>query len=896
MKSPATVTLFVIILSVWVSLSGFAQSRRIDGTLTTDDGSPVPFASVMVINQAQHILAFKATDSRGNFSLTWQDTVHTGELRLEINHLGYKKVSIPLVPGQQRYDIRMEEQPIDLAEVEVKSRPVINLRGDTLSYDVATFTKAEDRSIGDILKRLPGVEVEENGQIKYNGKPISNFYVDGDDLLNDKYAIGTQTIPHAMVKDVEIMQNHQPLKVLQGKAISEEVALNLKIRDEARLQLTGQAKPGGGLPEQYDGELNTVLFNKKYKMLNVAKANNVGTDLSADLTGFSQADRLSRLGNSHPSELLTSRTVGNPSLPTNRYYFNNSGSLNANNLANLKNGLQLKSNVGLMIDNREMDYYSTHTLFLPNDTIQYSEIQQSGQQPFLINVSLNAQVNKEAYYFHDALKIDYSGEKGISSLLSNGADVSQQLRSRVHDFSNYLEYIPALGNQNILTFNWYLNHFNRPQTLDIKPGILADVLNEGEPFDAVYQHTETPTWFNTVSIGYRIPEGKIMQHYQLSALNEWKQLYSELRLAQPGGQVTHAENSDNLLHWERHNAQFSAAYELNTNRWEALLSLPLTWQYVGYDDAHFNLSETDRQLLFNPLFRLKYLTTPEDYLAISYSYNNQVGSINDLYRGVILTNYRTLRTNEGPLQEKRTHSAGLSYHFQRTISMLFMNAGINFSRSRYNTIASNRVQNDVVTTALLPFDNLVNTFSANAGISKYIFALGATAALNGTWNTTRFEQLMNDELLPYRNLSFSITPSIEARLWDQISLGYEGTGRWTASKLIPGKTGIRTPDRRITQYDQSVNLLYSPFTNTFLRLSGRHQYTRQPGMADIRYFFADASARYKIDKWDTDIELSVTNLANIRSYETYSLSANESSYSRYNLRGRMALVKLTFNL
>src|SRR5690606_23559478 len=232
----------------------------------------------------------------------------------------------------------------------------------------------------------------------------------------------------------------------------------------------------------------------------------------------------------------------------------------------------------------------------------------------------------------------------------------------------------------------------------------------------------------------------------------------------------------------------------------------------------------------------------------------------------------------------------------RTISMLFMNAGINFSRSRYNTIASNRVQNDVVTTALLPFDNLVNTFSANSGISKYIFALGATAALNGTWNTTRFEQLMNDELLPYRNLSFSITPSIEARLWDQISLGYEGTGRWTASKLIPGKTGIRTPDRRITQYDQSVNLLYSPFTNTFLRLSGRHQYTRQPGMADIRYFFADAGARYKIDKWDTDIELSVTNLANIRSYETYSLSANESSYSRYNLRGRMALVKLTFNL
>src|SRR5690606_14941166 len=317
----------------------------------------------------QHVLAFKASDGQGAFSLAWRDTVDFGELRLEINHLGYKKVSIPLSIHQNRYEIRMEEKPIDLTEVEVKSRPKINLRGDTLSYNVASFTKPEDRTIGDVLKRMPGMEVEENGQIKYNGKAISNFYVDGDDLLDDKYAIGTKTIPHAMVKDVEIMQNHQPLKVLQGKALSENVALNLKIKDEAKLELTGQAKPGGGLPGQYDGELNTILFNKKYKMLDVAKANNVGTDLATDFIAFNRAGRLSNLGNSQPAELLSSGTVSNPSLPTSRYYFNNSGALNANNLVNLKSGLQLKSNIGLLLDNNNMNYYSSNDLYLANDTI-----------------------------------------------------------------------------------------------------------------------------------------------------------------------------------------------------------------------------------------------------------------------------------------------------------------------------------------------------------------------------------------------------------------------------------------------------------------------------------------------------------------------------------------------
>src|SRR5690606_34038748 len=135
-----------------------------------------------------------------------------------------------------------------------------------------------------------------------------------------------------------------------------------------------------------------------------------------------------------------------------------------------------------------------------------------------------------------------------------------------------------------------------------------------------------------------------------------------------------------------------------------------------------------------------------------------------------------------------------------------------------------------------------------------------------------------------------ITPSIEARLWDRISVSYEGTGSWTASQLIATGTAMRVPERRIQRYDQSMSLLYSPFRNTFLRLSGRHQYTSQAQSEAIRYLFADANIRYKLNKWNTDIELNITNLANVTKYETYSVSANQFGYSRYDLRGRMAVL------
>jgi len=886
----------LVFLSVW-SMVAFSQTKQIQGTLKTADGEPVSYASVTAKSTHQRVLGFKTSDSDGNFTLSWRDTADISGIRIEVNHIGYKKISIPLSADKNHYDVIMEEQPIDLSEVEVKSRPKISLKGDTLSYDVASFTKPEDRTIGEVLKRMPGIEVEENGQIKYNGKAISNFYVDGDDLLDDKYAIGTKTIPHAMVKDVEVMQNHQPLRVLQGKTLSENVALNLRISDEAKLRLTGQAKPGGGLPGQYDGELNTMLFNKKYKMLNVGKANNVGTDLVTDFTAFNQAGRLSNMGNSRPSELLSSGTVGNPALPTSRYYFNNSGSLNTNNLVNLKNGLQLKSNIGLMLDHNDMNYYSAVNVYLADDTIQYTEIQQIDRSPYLVDVSLNAQANKETHYLNNTLKIGYSGEKGTSSLASNAMDMAQHLSNRILDFSNTLEYMSALRNQNILSFNWYFNHFNRPQTLDIQPGINADVLNRGEPFDAVYQYTETPTWFNTLSAGYRIPRGLIMQYYRLSTLNEWQQLHSQLHLTQTTGeQLPYAGSPANNLHWQRHNAQLNATYQLKDGKWETMLSLPFTWQRITYEDVGFALDEQNERLLFNPSFRAKYSTTPEDYISLNYAYTNHMGNINSIYRGAILANYRSLNANDATLEERRTHNMGLNYNFQRNISMLFLNAGINYTHAKSNTIASNVVTDNIINTVLVPYENTISTFSLNAGVSKYVFALGATAALKGSWSTSRVNQLLNGELLPYNHITASIAPSVEARLWDRISLSYEGTGSWTTSRLVAGERAVRMPDRHIQRYDQSLNLMYSPFRNTFLRLNGRHQYTRQAQLEDIRYFFIDANIRYNLNKWNTDLELNITNLGNITEYETYSLSANQFGYSRYDLRGRMAVLKLTFTL
>lgn len=888
--------LILLFLTVCVHFS-YAQQQSIEGTLKTQSGKSVPFASVMIKNTQNKIIAFKSSDAEGRFGLLIPATQNLSGLSLEINHLGFKKISEALKEGQNRYEIRMEEQSIDLADVQVKSRPRLTSIGDTLSYDVGSFAKNEDRSIEDVIKRMPGMEVNEDGKIKFNGQDISNLYIDGDDLLDNKYAIGTKTIPYAMVQGVEVLQNHQPLKVLKNKSISDKIAVNLVIKEEAKLKLTGQAKLGAGLPNQYDGEVNTILFNKKYKTLNVLKGNNIGNDLSSDFTGFNFASSLSGMGNSRPASLLSSGTAGNPNLPKNRYFLNNSGSLNANNLVNHKSGLQVKSNVKLLLDRNEMVYNSLSEYYSGEDTICYHERQDLENHPFISDLSFNAQVNKDTYYFNNALKFTYSKETSHSALLSNEVDMSQKLQNRVRDFSNTLDYVPELKNKNIISLNWYLNYYNQPQSLSIQPGINADIFNDGNAFQSLNQFAETPTWFNKASLGYRLTRGIIKQNYRIGILNEFQQLNSQLRVKQlDGSENGYRASADNHLHWNRNQVFVDGSYEYKKGGLEAVLSIPLTLQRIAYKDDDLALRENKNQWLVNPALRLKQMTGMEDYLSFNYSYTNRTGNINSVFRGAVLSNYRSLRANDAQLEEQNSHTLGLNYNYRRSITLFFMNAGLSYNRASANTISSNRVDNDISQTISLSMVNNVNSFSANAGISKYIFSLGATADLKASWSSTRFNQLFNGELLPFNNLSFVLNPSIEARLWNRISMTYAGNASWMTSRQVREEADSVFPDRHIQNLDQSLGFSYSPFRSAFIRLNGKHQYSRQPQSQTVNYFFVDANARYKINRWRTDIELDLSNLANITTYDTYSLSANRFVFNQYQLRGRMAVLKMVFQL
>lgn len=885
---------FLQVLSLLIIAHGLsAQSVKITGLLTGPDGKAITQASVLLKN-AESVIAFAISTETGTYTIKVQDSAGLSKLHLEIHSLGFRDKIVTLENGKLSYDMKLETDPQVLKELIVKNRPVIESKGDTLSYDVASFSRPEDRSIGEVMSHMPGITVDENGQISFNGKAISNLYIHGDDLMDGRYGLATRAITKDIIKSVDVMKNFQPVKVLKDRVLTDNVAINLVLKDENSLKLSGQAMLGGGLPQQYDLSVNPMLLNKRIKMLNSVKANNSGQDYLGDFMKYGSSDYLANLGNTRPAALISAGTAGNPDLPKRNYNLNRTGLINANNLYNLKTGLQVRSNIQLYADRNRFNYLSRVEQYLEADTIRYLEEQMARRGPSSLTASFSANLNKPTFYFSNTFRVNVSAESNSSWIRRNNDIFNQRLEQRIRDLSNDLAWTPLLKNRNIIDLHWYLDYYNAPQQLGIDTGLHAAILNNGNPFRAIQQFAETPTFFSHASASYRLTKGKIRQNYLAGVLNERQNLSSKLLLDQFNGAANfYTGDPGNALQWRRDRIYANASYDTKGTNWQASLSIPLIVQSIQYKQFEYSLNSTHNQVFTNPDFSVKFFLNAEDNIAASYSYTNNVGNISGVFRGLILSNYRSFRVSDAALQENISSGPSINYQFQRSIIMLFINAGLSYSKVKANSILSSQLTNNVQRTILLPFENDQSRLSATASISKYLFNLKTTAALKTLFTRSRAEQFINNNFFPFLNDSYSLTGSIDKKLRGGLTVNYSGNYNWNISR--PGTGGKEVFVTRMKRFDQTIALAYNPLKGLFLNIRGRQIYSRLPGISPINYIFTDAGARYKLAKIKTDLELEMTNLSNIRKYELLLLSSNQFSYSNYQIRGRMAIIKATFN-
>ncbi len=884
------ITVIVICTFLFIT-DGLAQT--IKGTVTDSAGKVVPYANAKLMGGGNLIIGFTATDNKGAYSLPVPADAAKGDLRVEISSVGFKKQSKAVKDFSSPYNFVLSHSVNQLQAVNVKNTvPRLKVRGDTISYKVSEFTSPQDRVIGDVIKKLPGVEVDDNGKIKYNGKSISNLYIGGDNLLDDKYNIATKTIPNGVVDQVQVMENHQPIKALQNKVVSDDVALNLTIKPDAKIQMVGQGNVGGGLPGKYDGTINAMMFKDKYKAVNYVKGNNTGVDIQNDLVSHNLSSYLNRLDNNKPQNLLSLGAAGNPNLPTNRYLFNQSGLINLNNLLNVKKDVQLKANLSYLHDRQLQNYVKVRETYLPGDTIRYTELQDNRKRPDLLHAQATLNINKTNYYLNNTLLTDYEQYRSTSALNANGVGSSQALKNNRLDFSNEFNLMKTYNSGNILEAYSYINRLSNPESRVLQPGINQDVFNQNVPYAQLLQTANIPTWFTNNYLSLKHADDKITQSYKAGVSLQSQNLNSALTVIQTNSSTTAANNqSVNNLDWRKTKSYAEAAFDVPGEKLKLGIRLPLSLQHIAYSDRTYNLDKALTRLYFDPSVFVKYATAAEQYVTVAYNFKNDIGDITQAYRGDILTNYRTLNANYADLAERKTQNATVGYNYRKALKLFFWGVTAGYNHIAVNNITSAVLTDNFQRMVVLPYANSISTWSVAGSTSKYVYNLHTTFGAGYSWSTNKYNQILNNVLLPYTNYSNVVNGSAETKISNQLNLSYRVTATRTTSRSSvegSGTTGI-------TQLQHQGSINYNPLNNLFLRLSGDHYYTNQSLRNDLNYSFADFSARYKINKRNTDLELTMLNIFNTKTYSAPFLTANNFTNSVYQLPGRMVTLKASFN-
>nr|WP_199157247.1 carboxypeptidase regulatory-like domain-containing protein [Pedobacter sp. ASV2] len=883
--------LYILMIFLFLGIASSFAQKQIKGKVKDINGKGVESVNVNLKDTEGNIVSFTRSNAKGDFNIQLKSDDVIG-YSIEASSIGYKKSAFKITDLNSAPEIVLQHSETDLETVTVKNRPSLSARGDTLNYRPGDFADKQDRSIGDVLKKMPGIEVAEDGKISYNGKAISNFYVDGDNLLDDKYNIGTKSIPKDAVDKVQVIQNDQPIKMMRKNNMSDDVALNLVLKDEARLKIMGDATLGAGTPNRFDGNLTAMLFNKKLKFINNIKGNNIGIDPGIDLTSHNLTDYLKRLDNDKPSGLLSTGAAGVPSLPQSRYLFNKAGLINLNNLYKFNTDLQLRANLYYLYDERKQQYNKFSETYLPDQTIRYTELQNNEIYPQKLRGQFNLNGNADKYYLNNNLVIDYNPFKTKSNININNTPANQLLKSQTFDLSNEFNYRRKLKSDDVINLYSYLNRTTQPEELNVVPGLNADLINNGIPYAALNQYVSLPTWYTNNYLSFAFVNSKFTQTYKAGFNVQNQELNSSLYRVQNNQTSELASvNAVNNLNWLKTKLYTEASYDYAGEKIKAGITLPLSYNAISYNDPTNALDKDLKKVFINPSLNFKYQTGIENYVTASYSFKNDLGGIDDVYRGTILRNYRSFFANNAPISESKTHNVSAGFNFRKAMQMFFLNLNIGYNNTELNTISSYTLNNNIQQRVVLPLKNYQKSLFLNANASKYIFALRSTVTAGVNVSKSEYQQLQNNDLLPIEAQSISYKGGIEAKIASFMSWSYLATYSVSNNKAKVAES-IKN---NFQQLRQQSTLSFVTFKNVFINLSAEHLFTHQASQPNLKYLFADANIKYKLDKLKTDLEFGLTNLTNIKTFDAIYLSANSLTSGSYTIPGRVAMLKVRFN-
>ncbi|HMI06505.1 MAG TPA: TonB-dependent receptor, partial [Flavobacterium sp.] len=265
---------------LFVATFSFSQNIRLEGLILDNVGKPLEMANVMAVNSGtKEMDSYAITNDKGKFQLTLkQNSVYT----VKVSYLGMQSKDVTVATKSENIsqNITLEAGGIELQGVEVVREMPVSISGDTIVYNADSFKTGTERKLEDVLKKLPGVEVNADGEVEVEGKKVQKLMVEGKDFFDGDTKLGVKNIPADAIDKVQVLRNYNEISQLKGLENNEEsVAMNIKLKKGKKNFWFGDVNAGIGVGhEDTRYVINPKLFyySPEYSVNLIGNFNNIG--------------------------------------------------------------------------------------------------------------------------------------------------------------------------------------------------------------------------------------------------------------------------------------------------------------------------------------------------------------------------------------------------------------------------------------------------------------------------------------------------------------------------------------------------------------------------------------------------------------------------------------------
>ncbi len=882
---------YIIGVILWFSFCGFLQAQYIvKGKIIDTQNNPISFANILAKKDSTSIINYAFSNDNGEYFLKINKK---GNLYLNFSTISHISKIIPIVLNDSikelRIDVILKEKLNQLDEVIINAENPIIVKKDTISFKTKHFTNGTEQTVEDLLKTIPGLNIDSNGTIKVGNQEIEKLMIDGDDLFEKGYKILSKNMPAYPIETVEILKNYSNNRLLKGIEESNKVALNLKLNKKAKRIWFGNIKMGSSLKNRHELLGNLMNFGKKNKFYFLTNLNNIGVDATGDIENLIRPFRFNEpasIGDNQQVGKLIGLSTSSLNFKKNRTNFNNAELLSLNAIFNPTKKIKIKT-LGFFNWDENSSFRNSV------DNVTANGISFTNKENFNLlnkkNISFSkldfAYIISKTKILESTTKYNDGSTNGQSNLVFNGASTIQNLQSNNSLFDQKITYSNKFKDKKVFLLTGRFIDEKTPQNYTINQFFYQDLFPTSANANNVKQLSENQMQLAGFEAHLldRKKNGDLLE-LQFGNIFRKDKLNTSFTLFENTTLLETPNGFQNNTNYQTNNLYLKTKYRYKIK--DFALTGKLGFHQIFNQLKFDGFSKKEHPFFINPSIGLDWKINGKNKITSSYSYKTTNAKTLDTYNNYVLTGFRSFSKGTGNFNQLKASSFFLNYQLGNWSDRFFANTFVFYSKnfdffSNNSLIKQNFTQSERIVIKDREF------ISINSKLDYYFKFISSNLKLDIGFSKSNYKNVINNSNLrevKSKNYNYGL----EFRSGFKGMFNYHIGTKWTTNKIE-----VSAINNSYTNNESFLDLFFVFNKNFDIQLQSERYYFGDLD-TEKNYYFLDFDMRYTIKKDKLTLGLTGKNLFNTSSFRNFSISDIGTSTTEYRLLERFVLLKVEY--